>query len=262
MPYSPPPPNVMKFSKYKTIGFIIALLILLVILAYNNNNKQRTPPHRDPPREANTPTTPISIEIEELEEDNFTAKVPVITGSGFIALEAKNYVTERINEFSSQANRDVPAMREQFGQDSPSSNYSIEISAKHIVGPTTEAIVMSLYEYTGGAHGTSVYNTINSSTETGEILTLSDLIKDGQELTFTSFVKGEITKASNSGATTITVFPESVQELTFDSLSNWSLDDKNLVIYFSQYTIGPGALGAIEFPISREKLSPYLVESF
>ena len=50
------------------------------------------------------------------------------------------------------------------------------------------------------------------------------------------------------------VFEEEVADLQFESLTNWSLDNTNLILYFSQYEIGPGALGAFRFPIPLEKI--------
>jgi len=251
----------MKFSKHKTIGFVIALLVLLVVIVINNKT-EKTPPHTDPVRKETPASSPISITTEKISEDNFSGKMPVVSGSQFIALEARNYTTEIINEFRTQANKDVPAMREQFGQDSPSANYNIEITAIHKKGPTTESIVMSVYEYTGGAHGTSVYKVITSSLSSGDILSLKNIIKTGQETAFTEFIKKELRNWRPEGGDTITLFPETVSELNFGSLNNWSLNDKNLVIYFGQYSIGPGALGSTEFPVSRGKLAPFLKENF
>jgi hypothetical protein len=54
------------------------------------------------------------------------------------------------------------------------------------------------------------------------------------------------------------VFPEDVAALTFDSFTNWSMDDKNLIIYFDQYEIGPSVLGEVAFPLPLEKIKSFL----
>ena len=54
------------------------------------------------------------------------------------------------------------------------------------------------------------------------------------------------------------VFQDDVKKLTFDSFKNFSFDETSLVIYFDKYEIGPGALGAVAFPLSLTTIQQYL----
>ncbi len=58
------------------------------------------------------------------------------------------------------------------------------------------------------------------------------------------------------------VFPEDVNALSFDDFTNWSLDNDNLTIYFDQYAIGPGVLGATAFPLPRTQIQNFLAASY
>ncbi len=202
---------------------------------------------------------PISITSEEISEENFTGSKPMIAGAGKLADAARAYVENTVSEFETQANTDVPPMRADFGADSPAASYSIEMEASRLEGAKTESVVISVYVYTGGAHGSSFYKTFTASRETGEILSLADIVKQNSREAFTALVKEKLIswRPELSGGTPV-VFEEDVASLTFDSLENWALDAENLILYFGQYEVGPGALGAFPFPIPRRELADFL----
>lgn len=87
-------------------------------------------------------------------------------------------------------------------------------------------------------------------------MSLSDIIKTEKQTAFTELVKKELNAWKPDG--TVVVFPEAVADLTFNSFKSWTIDDKNINIYFDQYEIGPGVLGAVMFPISLEKIKDFL----
>lgn len=242
--------DLVKFYKYKTIGFIIVLLIVFVVFLFKKEDTltiiNETPNQGE--------VKDISIIKETIKEENFTGSTPLISGSSILAVKARGFVEETVEVFRAQANKDVPDMREKFGQDAGPASYSIDIEAKHLIATNTEAIVMSVYTYTGGAHGSSSYRVINSVKGEDKILTLADVIKEKDS--FTRLVKDELNRWQVEG--TIAVFPEDVQNLKFDSFENWAISGEDLIIYFDQYEVGPGALGAFAFPIPLQKLQDYL----
>ncbi len=195
---------------------------------------------------------PVSITTVEIKEENFTGKKPVLTGDGVLVTESNKYIESTIAEFKKQADIDVPDMRKQFGEDNPTANYTIDINAKEVKGHLTRAIVLSIYTFTGGAHGSSYYKVFNVFTTSDMLLSLSQTIKEDMQSKFTELVKKELNAWKPDGSPV--VFPEAVASLTFDSFKNWTLDKENLTIYFDQYEIGPGVLGAVAFPISLKKL--------
>ncbi len=211
-----------------------------------------------PSRQTEKTVPPVSITSQNIKEDNFSGKMPTISGSSPVVSNAKNYIKNTIDKFREQANTDVPDLREKFGRDNPTTNYEIDIDAKYIKGEETESIEMSVYTYTGGAHGSTVYKVITADKSIGKILLLSDVVKTEEQNAFTLFVKKQLKSWKIEGSDSSSVFAEQVDALKFSSFINWSLDDKNLIIYFDQYAIGPGVLGPVAFPLPIEAIKNFL----
>lgn len=203
--------------------------------------------------------TQILITSQEIRQENYMGSKPVITGDGALADIARNYVESGIRDFEIQANTDVPSMREEFGPDSPVASYTIDIDAEYVESDKTASIVLSQYVYTGGAHGSSGYKVFTASKESGKLLSLDDLIRADKQEAFLALVKQKLlTWEPAAGAGAPVVFEEEVKNLTFDSFQNWSTDKDNLLLYFSQYEVGPGVLGSFALPIPLSELATIL----
>lgn len=247
-----------KNNKTRIIIYVVIIIAIVVAILYFKKPGTVTINPETPKEETPEDMPAISISSKDIKEKNFTGKVAVVSGEGVLAKTAQAYINETVADFKKQADKDVPDMREKFGADSPTADYEINIDAKDIKGGETESIAMLTYTYTGGAHGNSVYKVITVSSG-GEILSLGDVIKTDKQSAFTDFVKKELKSwRPDSSMTSSPIFPEEVQALKFNSFANWSLDDKNLTIYFGQYDIGPGALGPVAFTLSREKVKAFL----
>ncbi len=210
------------------------------------------------PAEEKKAVASVTITTKEIKETNFSGKVAVITGPSLVAKKAQEYVTAKVAEFRKEANIDVPDMREKFGADSPTANYDIDISAKYTQGPKTESVIIQVYEYTGGAHGNTIYKVITTNLPGTKVLSLSNMITEDKRGAFTSYVKKELTDWRPEDTTATVVFQDEVQDLTFLSFKNWSMDETNLIIYFDQYEIGPGVLGAVAFKLPLSKIEQFL----
>lgn len=201
---------------------------------------------------------PISITEQKISEENFSGTVSIISGTSPLAVKMREYIDKTISEFRIQANTEVPDIRKNFGEDVPSSTYEIYITSKYIKGSKTESIATSVYIFTGGAHGSTIYKVITANLKNGTILPLSNIIKKEKQNDFTLLMKQKLSKWIPQDSDTPVVFPESVSDLKFNSFSNWAINGENLIIYFDQYAIGPGALGAVEFPITLKEIQPFL----
>lgn len=239
----------------------IFLLILIIIgIALISTNKIWVPKlvnkiidKEFKQEEIKTPEfVPISIKDTKIDEENFSGTKSVIAGTSLLAVKMREYIYTTISDFKTQANTEVPDIKKNFGDDVPSSTYEIYINSKHIKGPKTESIVTSVYTFTGGAHGSTTYKVMTSNIENGRILSLSKIIKKDKQDEFTLLVKEKLNKWIPEDSEVPVVFPESVADLKFESFSNWAIDNHEFVIYFDQYAIGPGALGATEFRIAPE----------
>ncbi|MEJ0001851.1 MAG: DUF3298 domain-containing protein [bacterium] len=246
-------------------NIVIAILVVIIATLLYHYTKKAPAPAKETAPAAPAPVpaaTPISISEKDIKEDNFTGKQPVITGSAEIATAARAYIDKTVGDFRTQANADVPDMRAKFGADSPPATYTIEIEAKYQKGGKTDSIILTGYAYTGGANGNSSYKVFTASHATGKMITLSDAIKSDQQAAFTAFVKKKLIAWRPQGSDTNVVFADAVGDLNFSSFDSWSMDSKNLTIYFDKYEIGPGVLGAVPFLIPLTELDTYLAAPY
>ncbi len=241
----------------KLLAVVLAVLIFYVGFYLGQEKKEIDSTNSVPAKQIVDTAPSISIKTQDIKEENFTGKIPIISGSNILAKYAQTYIDETVHDFKTAADPVVPEMRQQFGADSPTANYEIDIDAKYIKSVKTESIVMTVYTYTGGAHGSSFYKTFTASISSKKILSLSDIIKTSEQTAFAEFVKKEL-KDWIPGSDSMGFFVEAITDLKFDSFTSWSIDDKNLTIYFDQYEIGPGAMGLVPFPISLDKIKSFL----
>lgn len=253
----------MKANKNSKIIIAILILVIIGILVYYHIRKPLPPSGSasiEQPK--NKSITPVTIGKKNIKEENFSGTVEVISGSSPIASSAQKYIDGQVSQFRKQADTDVPPMRQQFGADSPTASYEIDIDATYVVGPKTESIALNVYTYTGGAHGSSFYKVFTASLADGKLLDLSAVIRSEKQADFTEFVKKQLIAWRPEGTNAPVVFPEDVGSLKFSSFSDWSTDSKNLTLYFAQNEIGPGALGAVAFPLSLSRISDFLRPGF
>jgi hypothetical protein len=250
----------------KRIFFLILFVLLLILLKVgiykfvsNDNNDVNIIENKEQVSENDIP---VLISTKDIKEENFSGTRPEISGFSPLVAKAQEYIEQRISEFKAQADIDVPEMRKQFGAESPTSNYTIDINATYIKSEKTESIVISEYVYTGGANGNSSYKVITVSLPEGKVLSLSDVIKKDRQASFVSLVKKELIDWRPVGSTGPVVFEEEVKNLVFDSFKNWSLDNENLVLYFDKYEIGPGVLGPVAFPLPLMIIKDFLEPAF
>ncbi len=203
---------------------------------------------------------PTTITETTITEANFSGTMPVIAGESAVAVSARSYVAESVSAFKKRADSEVPDMRVQFPNAVAPSTYTIDIRAQHIQGTETESIVIESYVYTGGANGTSTYKVFTALRADGTLLTLSDIVPGNQQDAFTRFIQQQLLSWRPGGLTSMVVFEEDVQKLTFASFDNFSLNDNALTLYFDKYEIAPGASGAIEFSLPRETVAQYIKE--
>lgn len=246
-------------KKSKRIVGVLLLIILAlsgILLQKNITKAPVAPVIKDVGKD--TPP-PLTITNKTIKEDTFTGSMSVIVGTSVLARTAQAYITDEVAAFKKSADEDVPAMRASFGADAPLSKYTIDIKATPIKSDVTDSIVIDQYMYTGGANGNSSYKVFTASRKTGELLEISDIVIPSKQDAFVATVKKELKAWRPEGTKESVVFAEDVDTLTLSSFANWSYSTKNLMIYFDKYAIGPGALGAIAFPIPLLKVKDFII---
>ncbi|MCU9816641.1 DUF3298 and DUF4163 domain-containing protein [Paraclostridium sp. AKS73] len=115
------------------------------------------------------------------------------------------------------------------------------------------SIVVTIYQYSGGAHGYYENGSYNIFIENGQNLNLKDLFKENSD--YKNVINGLIRDE----------IKENKQEYSFKSISEnqkFYIQDDNLVIYFDLYEIAPFAGGIPEFRISADKINHILNEKY
>ena len=123
------------------------------------------------------------------------------------------------------------------------------------------SIVFWDYQYSGGAHGSTVQSSYTFDLENGNILSLSDLFNEGVD--YTAYIDGivweEIDRRVSEGLLFEFDFSPFV---TIGSDPNFYIEDHKVVIYFQQYEYFPYAAGIQEFPIVFSQNDAMLKDEF
>ena len=123
------------------------------------------------------------------------------------------------------------------------------------------SIVLSNYQYAGGAHGGTVQTSYTFDLKTGKQLKLSDLMNasSGYQKYFDTQIRSQIDARVKSGA--LYEFPNSPFK-TLGSNPDDYLSDDGIVFYFQQYQYFPYAAGIQEFTIPYGSVSSMLNPNF
>lgn len=123
------------------------------------------------------------------------------------------------------------------------------------------SIVLSNYQYAGGAHGGTIQTSYTFDLNTGKQLKLTDLViaSSGYQKYFDAQVRSQIDARVSSGA--LYEFSDSPFKTLGDN-PDFYLSNDGIVFYFQQYQYFPYAAGIQEFTVSYGSVSTMLNPSF
>jgi len=135
-------------------------------------------------------------------------------------------------------------------------NYEVKYNQNGLL-----SIVLSNYQYAGGAHGGTVQTAYTFDLNTGKQLSLTSLMKSGSgyQQQFDTKIKAEINAREKSGMLV------EIANSPFQTLGNnpdFYLSDDGIVFYFQQYQYFPYAAGIQEFPFSYDSIARDLKPSY
>jgi hypothetical protein len=236
-----------KFLTKKIVGFVVVVIIAFVYVYYTREPKEVVTQNSTPDPVVLTQKPVVSK--KEIKEENFSGSTLSIAGESILAKESRKYVVSTIDDFRKRANEEVPDLKKQFGPDVPTAEYSIDMDGTYLESDKTQSLVIGSYVYTGGANGMSLYKVFTASKKDGHIIPITEAIKKESQTDFVKVLKDDLMAWKPEGMDESPVFKDEVEKLTLKDMANWSLDNNNLYIYFDKYTIGPGALGPVTFPL-------------
>lgn len=214
-----------------------SLLFVLLVVAYMRTNKVGI----------------AELATNTIETDFYTMKVtqPVDAEKKFPELFAvtKNAITLFEKQYGS-ASSTVDAL----------APYDLQIDTTVATTSHTVSYVVSIYEYTGGAHGGTAIRSFTydkDNTFVGE----KDLFGESNWRPVVSELAYAYLKEKLKENTTDEVLKEGTAPIG-NNLDVWYMRGEYIVFVFGQYQIGAYALGIQEVPIAKEKLSGILTETF
>ncbi|MHB1316351.1 MAG: DUF3298 and DUF4163 domain-containing protein [Minisyncoccota bacterium] len=215
--------------------FCLGLLLVLGGILYSRANK----------------VTVASFSSNTIETEFYTIKItqPVNAENKFPELFAvtKNAVTLFEKQYTG-VNSTSPAP------------YELQIDTTVATTSDTVSYILSIYEYTGGAHGATAMQSFTYD-KGGKFVGEKEVFGESNWRPIVSEFTYQYLKEKLKENTTDDVLKQGTAPIG-NNLDVWYLRGDDVVFVFGQYQIGAYALGIQEVPIPREKLSEVLTEKF
>ncbi len=193
-----------------------------------------------------------SLEIQE-ESENYSIDIS-IAPTGFTKLDSTIALENEIDvvEFKLLARASSTSTTTQ-------GTYELQKSSEKYQSSNIlklETLVVTEYQYTGGAHGNTTFQTYTYSTETGLQYNLDNIISQSPELN--TFLANTIVNAITEKE------PNADQQWIRDAVADWSnlqnfyIQDDVIHFIFAPYIVSPYAMGAQKVSIDMEELLPFV----
>lgn len=222
---------------YIAISFFI--LIIFVFLNFNLVNAKEN-------------INKIEIKGTTMEEKNeyfeMNLNIPIING-----IKNKDKEKNLNEEFKSKSldfANGIKTMAEEDFKESKKQGYEVKIYEAVVnfnvqyIGEDYISLLVDSYSYTGGAHGITLRQSYNIDKNTGDIITLKSIFKDGYD--YKKIIDEMITKEINKDKDNY--FPEDFKGINDNQ--EFFINNEGIVIYFQLYEIAPYVTGFPEFKVS------------
>ncbi len=123
------------------------------------------------------------------------------------------------------------------------------------------SLTILYYSYIGGVHGDSGYTTVNFSAESGEILTLNDILEDADGFQETAQVYIVEKLGEEYGDELFEGYEETVASM-WETEPLWYLDAEGITFIFNPYELGPYSMGAACVTCPYEEVSSCMKEEY
>lgn len=218
-----------------------ACVLVLVIFVFSNFNLVN----------AKQNINKLEIKRANVEEKSeyfeMNLNIPIING-----LENKEREKELNEGFKNKAldfGKGIKAMAEEDFKESKKEGYDVKIYEAVVnfniqyIGENYISLLVDSYSYTGGAHGITLRQSYNIDRNTGEIITLKNIFKDGYD--YKKVIDEMIMKQINKDKDNY--FPEDFKGIQENQA--FFINEEGLVVYFQLYEIAPYVTGFPEFKV-------------
>lgn len=218
----------------------------------------------------------ITFEDKSREErdKNGNLLLTVTSNLPVIAIEGNPEASERINAYYSESEKKQEETIQEYIEYA-TDNYTLlntdqikywngyglgAIYSSERVDAFVISIVENSYEYAGGAHPNTTKTAQNFDTQTGQLLTLTDILTDVNQ--GTEFINNYLLEKMKESEDTVGFFEDyesSVKDILTDN--TWYLTEEGFVVISNVYIVSPYAAGIQEYVIPYSEF-PYLVEKY
>lgn len=204
----------------------------------------------------------VKIHKEEQETDYSSVYAEVIEFDGFKNREYESQLNLSIEDDVTRAIKGFDVLALEAKETLPKGVKSALNITQKVKRNTTDIIsfITEIYTYTGGAHGTTVWEpkTIDVTSENPHNLKLGELFSDKEYLSKLNAIIQGMVKEDSEKYGELWAKPE----VTAENENRFYMTDTELVIFFPPYELSYYAKGFIEFPIPLDELNPILKERY
>lgn len=158
-------------------------------------------------------------------------------------------ITSTINNFKN--NIEVASKEYEKNKDNTGMKYQYEAFVDYNYVYNKDSIVsipITMYEFTGGAHGFTTLTSFNYDIKEGNKIKLSDLFSEG--CNYKEIINGHIAKEINKDKSIYFSGEEGFKGISDNQ--TFYIEEDGIVIYFGLYEIAPYSSGIPKFKISWE----------
>lgn len=166
----------------------------------------------------------------------------------------KNAINEFEKQYGNFSEEDVEKLN--LGD----KTYDLQIDTAVATSSKTVSYIVSMYQYTGGAHGITMVKAFTYDKD-NRFIGEKELFGDNNWRPVVSEFAYQYLKTKLKDATTDQALKEGTAPVG-DNLSVWYMKGDDVVFVFGQYQIGPYVLGIQEVPIPKEKLQSVLINNY
>lgn len=159
-----------------------------------------------------------------------------------------NFVNGQVAEVKSIAQQSAQFIQE-------IAPYQLTINDNETSFNSLHSFILTVYTYTGGAHGNTTYQTYLFDTSTEKILTLSDLFTSDAYLSRLSDLTAK--KLHAQEAADFAWFDDGLAP-RLENFSNFSVDEQGITFYFPPYQVAAYAYGPQKTLIGFDELKGIL----
>ncbi|RYG72284.1 DUF3298 domain-containing protein [Lentibacillus lipolyticus] len=248
--------------RMKWPGWVVLLLVLAVcILGINQVLAKYSSAESDEPEEK-TPDSSVypglNLQTKTKETDLYTTSI----SQPYTEISSINQpINQWINNQKETFIKSVKQNKQTLKQNDFRAHLNIQVDTQKIA-EKIYTLEFSAYQIAGGANGTNTVKSFTIDLTENKILKLDDVldmnketIEQIQKLTKEALYRDKDVK------------PYIMNDLLEKALQDpkdweWSINNKNMTLYFDEYEIAAGAAGEIRAAIPIDEIKPYLNETF